>query len=97
MQASYGEEMKVLGTVQEIACDGKMIVRGIIAPPPRSIVVDNRKRTLGRVRRVFGPVDTPYISIDITKENNLIGMIGKKVYIEGVDDNGKGKRRHRRN
>ena len=89
--------MKVLGTIQEIACDGSMIVRGSMAPPNRSKVVDNRKRTLGRVRRVFGPVDTPYISIDTTGDISLIGMIGKKVYIEGVDDNGKGKRRHRRN
>ena len=89
--------MKVLGTIQEIACDGKMIVRGSITPPPRSKVGDNRKRTLGRVRRVFGPVDTPYVSIDTTGDISLIGMIGKKVYIEGVDDNGKGKRRHRRN
>jgi len=88
--------MKVLGTVQEIACDGRMIVRGDGTPPPRARVVDNRKRPLGRVRRVFGPVSSPYISVETTDEINLMGMIGKQVYFEGVDDNGKGKRRHRR-
>jgi RNA-binding protein len=88
--------MKVLGTVQEISCDGRMIVRGDITPPPRAKVVDNRKNTLGKVRRIFGPVDSPYISVDTTDEISLMGMIGKQVYFEGVDNNGKGKRRHRR-
>lgn len=97
MLVRSGEVMKVLGTIQEIACDGKLIVRGEITPPSKAKVVDNRKRSLGRVRRVFGPVDSPYISVEPTGEISLIGLIGKQVYVEGVDDNGKGKRRHRRN
>jgi len=96
MRINFGDLMKVLGTVQEIACDGKMIVRGGGTPFPRARVVDNRKRHLGRVRRVFGPVDSPYISVETTDEINLMGMIGKQVYFEGVDDDGEGKRGHRR-
>ena len=91
-----GDEMKVLGTVQEIAYDGKLIVRGAITPRPRARVVDNRKRVLGSVRRVFGPIDSPYISVETTGDHSLMSIIGKQVYVEGVEGHGKGKGRYRR-
>jgi len=87
--------MKILGPIQEIAYDGKLVVRGAFAPLPGSAVLDSRKRPLGKVRRIFGPVSSPYVSVELTGGSGLLGMIGKQVYIEGVDEDGKGKRRHR--
>lgn len=88
--------LRVLGVVQEVAHDGKLIVRGSEAPRGRAEVLDNRKRRLGRVIRVFGPVDSPYISVEPRGDLSLMGMIGKQVYFEGGDEYGKGKGKHRR-
>lgn len=90
-----GERMKFLGTVEEIAFDGKLIVRGAFAPRLRAKVVDNRKRTLGHVRRVFGPVDSPYISVEPAGGQSMLAILGKQVYVEGVEEYGKGKGRNR--
>lgn len=51
---------------------------------------------MGQVRRVFGPVDSPYVMIDPTGKNSLLGAVGKQVYVKEVKHNGKGKRRDRR-
>lgn len=89
--------MKVLGKVQDISHDGKLIIKSTIAPITGSLIFDNKKRCIGRIKRVFGPVNAPYITVEPADESTLLKMIGKQVYIEGVDKNAKGKRRHRRN
>ncbi len=88
--------MKFLGAIQEISYDGKLIVRGAFPPRPRDGVVDNRKKKLGQVKRVFGPVDSPYVLIEPTGNSTLLTSIGKQVYIEEAEDYAKGKRRDRR-
>lgn len=87
--------MKVLGSVQEVAFDGKLIVRGSYAPAPRSKVWDNRHRAIGRVLRVFGPVSSPYITVEPSGEQSLLSIVGKQVYVEEVENHGKAKRRDR--
>ncbi|NLI74525.1 MAG: hypothetical protein GX369_07135 [Euryarchaeota archaeon] len=89
--------MKLLGVIQDITFDGRLVVRASFAPWPRDRVVDNRNRPLGQVRRVFGPVDSPYVMIDPTGRDSLLGAIGKQVYIKEVKHYAKGKRRGRRN
>ncbi|NLK26403.1 MAG: hypothetical protein GX307_07525 [Euryarchaeota archaeon] len=89
--------MRILGVIQDITYDGRLVVRGGFAPRPRDRVMDYRKRPLGQVRRVFGPVDSPYVIIEPTGRNSLLGSVGKRVYIEEVKHYGKGKRRGRRN
>jgi RNA-binding protein len=88
--------MRLLGEVQEVSFDGKLIVRGAFAPQPRETVVDNRRRPIGRVVRVFGPVAAPYISVEVTGDKSLLSAMGKQVYVEGVDDLGKGGKRRGR-
>jgi RNA-binding protein len=88
--------MKLLGVVQDIGFDGKLIVRGSFAPGVRDRVVDNRSKPLGSVRRVFGPVDSPYIMVEPTGRSNLLAAVGKQVYVEEVGHYAKGKRRDRR-
>jgi rRNA processing protein Gar1 len=88
--------MMLLGEVQEVTFDGKLIVKGVYTPRPREIVTDNRRRPIGRVVRVFGPVAAPYVSIEVTGEQSLLSAVGKQVYVEGVEERGKsGKRRGR--
>ncbi len=89
--------MKFLGMIQDITYDGKLVVKGSFAPKPREMVVDNRNKPLGQVRRVFGPVDSPYVLLDPTGSNSLLAAVGKQVYVEEVEYNAKDKRRDRRN
>ena len=82
--------MNYLGEVQEVTFDGKLIVKSVLAPRARDRVVDNRRRPIGRVVRVFGPVSGPYVSVEVSGEDSLLSAIGKKVYVEGVEERGKG-------
>lgn len=88
--------MKLLGVIQDIGFDGRLIVRGTFAPGPRDRVLDNRSKPLGYVRRVFGPVDSPYIMVDPAGRSNLLAAVGKQVYVEEGGHYAKGKRRDRR-
>ncbi|NLN72360.1 MAG: hypothetical protein GX137_06200 [Thermoplasmatales archaeon] len=56
--------MEFLGVVAE--CDPKkMIVRGGTLPETGDSVFDSRRRKAGTVRRIFGPVDSPYVSVTL--------------------------------
>lgn len=88
--------MRFLGEVQEVSFDGKLIVKGVFAPQPREMVTDNRRRPVGRVVRIFGPVAAPYVSVEVTGKDSLLSAIGKQVYIEGVEERGKGGKRRGR-
>lgn len=89
--------MKLLGVIQDIGFDGRLIVRGTFAPGSHDRVLDNRSKPLGYVRRVFGPVDSPYIMVDLAVKSNLLAAVGKQVYVEEGGHYAKGKRRDRRN
>jgi RNA-binding protein len=88
--------MKFLGNVQEVSFDGKLIVRGSFAPQPRSMVVDNRQKPVGKVSRVFGPVSSPYVAVEPIGGSSLLSAIGKQLYVEEVDTYAKTKGRDRR-
>jgi rRNA processing protein Gar1 len=85
--------MRLLGNVQDVTSDGKLIVKGTFSPAFRADAVDNRKRPLGRVVRVFGPVISPYVTIEPAPGVSLLSVIGKQVYVEEVESDGKTKRR----
>lgn len=85
--------MEVLGIVEEVTCDGRMIVRCNELPDIGAPVFDRKQVRLGTVGRVFGPVDGPYASV--TPEGGPAG-IGTETYFRGSRQNAKGKRRNRR-
>jgi rRNA processing protein Gar1 len=87
--------MQFLGNVQEVTVDGKLVIRAAFTPKLRDMVWDNRKRLLGRVVRIFGPVDSPYVTVEPAGDTSLLSIAGKQVYIDGVDDHGSGKQRER--
>lgn len=79
----------------EVTVDGKLVVRANLTPKIRDRVFDNRKRLVGTVARVFGPVDSPYVTVLPTGDTSLLSAKGRQVYIDGVDDHGKQKGRGR--
>ena len=85
--------LRLLGVVQDISHDGKLIVKARFAPNVREIVRDNLKGEVGRISKVFGPVRSPYVAIEPRKEMKTLAVLGKEVYVQQERDNGKGKRR----
>jgi len=83
--------MQFLGNVQEVTVDGKLVVRATFTPKLKDAVFDNRKKPLGRIVRIFGPVDSPYVTVEPTGYTSLLSVTGKQVYIDGVENHGKQK------
>ncbi len=50
---------------------GDLLVKASFAPRVGEEVFDARKRPLGRVRRVFGPVKSPYVMVEPHQEPSL--------------------------
>jgi RNA-binding protein len=72
----------LLGNIKGLGYDGKLIVKGKFAPKINSDVMDNRRKVIGKISRVFGPIETPYISIRPAKNQNpSFDIIGNPVYI----------------
>lgn len=88
-------EVRLLGVVQDISHDGRLIVKARFAPKNGVLVRDNLKVNIGRVTRVFGPVRSPYVAINPEKDMRTLAVLGKEVYITEEGDHGKGKRRDR--
>jgi rRNA processing protein Gar1 len=78
--------------VQDISHDGRLIVKARFAPNLRELVRDNLKGEVGRVVRVFGPVRSPYVSVEPKKELRTLAVLGKEVYVPQEREYGKGKR-----
>ena len=87
--------MKLLGVVQDISHDGKLIVKARFAPRNGAVVRDNLKGNMGKVIRVFGPVRSPYVAIQPAKDIRTIAILGKEVYVLEEGDHAKGKRGNR--
>jgi len=84
--------LRLLGVVQDISHDGKLIVKARFAPKTRELVKDNLKAEVGRVVKVFGPVRSPYVAIEPRKEVKTLAVLGKEVYVQQERENVKGKR-----
>lgn len=89
--------MEHLGIVEEVTRDGRLIVRCRTLPNLGDPVFDSGRRRIGVVRRVFGPVDEPYLSVTPENDVNPLKLRGADTfYNKGKEQNGKAKRRNRR-
>ncbi|MCL1979343.1 MAG: hypothetical protein FWG60_04220 [Methanomassiliicoccaceae archaeon] len=89
--------MEVLGVVYGIADNGVAIVIGTDdVPDIGNPVFDSEKKRIGTVKRVFGPVGEPFITVGIDDTAALKGIMGKKLFTARGTRNGKDKRRYRR-
>jgi rRNA processing protein Gar1 len=85
----------LLGTVDEITCDGKAVVRTLELPEIGGAVFNAGGKKIGNVKRVFGPVDGPYASVLLDEGVRSEGLKNTDLYVRGTQ-NGKSKRRNRR-
>ena len=86
--------MDVLGVVEDVTGEGIIIVRGEMTPEYGNSVYDSKQKNIGSVKRIFGPVDKPYVSVVPADRSVLMNITGKKLYIEKGAQHGKNKRRN---
>lgn len=80
--------MRTLGKVRGIGYDGKLIVKGNFTPVPKTMVFDNSSTCLGKVVKVIGPVNSPYVLIKLPKDQNpSLDLVGKTVFTRKIHDN----------
>ncbi|MBQ8373325.1 MAG: hypothetical protein IJX35_03325 [Candidatus Methanomethylophilaceae archaeon] len=88
--------MDFLGAVEERTCDGRLIVQCNVLPEIGDPVFDRKQNRIGTVGRVFGPVDGPYASVSTDRSTGTNVPKGTELFFKGRTQNGKGKRRNRR-
>jgi len=80
-----------IGEILHIIGDNKAIAKVNAAPKIGSIVFDAKKKPIGPVTDIFGPVKSPYIEIDV-KEQDSKKIASSPIYILPKAKNVKGKR-----
>ena len=73
--------MKKLGTVKNVIHDGTILLRASETPAPGTKVYDLRGAEVGKVARVFGPVNEPYVSLRPKARTDNIGLLGTTLYL----------------
>lgn len=64
--------MDFLGTVTLTPDKGTVLAIGKTAPEVGDAVYDSKKKRIGSVKRVFGPVDSPYVRVALTDRGGSI-------------------------
>jgi RNA-binding protein len=89
--------MEFLGIVDEISDNGMIVVIGTDEIPDiGNPVFDSQRNKIGSVKRVFGPVKGPFITVAVDDAALSKKLKGKELYITRRAQNGKDKRRNRR-
>ena len=86
--------MDCLGDVETVSGEGRFVVKAVAAPEINETVFDSDGKRLGTVKRIFGPVEGPYVTVSADDGVMLTDIIGMKVYHKGEIKNAKGKRKH---
>jgi RNA-binding protein len=86
--------VEVLGIVEDVTHEGMIIVRGDVTPEYGNIVYDSKQNKIGSVKRIFGPVERPYVSVAPAGRTVPANISGKKLYFEKGAQHGKNKRRN---
>ncbi len=88
--------MDLLGIVEEITTDGKIVLRCQTTPEIGNAVFDQKNRRVGTIKRIFGPVDTPYSTVIVEEGYTVRDLKNKPLYFTKGAQYGKNKRRNRR-
>jgi len=89
--------MDFLGVVNRTTDNGDLIVIGTVdAPEIGNPVFDSKNNKVGTVKRIFGPVEEPFITVSVDDPSVLKGIINKELFTTRRTQNAKDKRRNRR-
>ena len=75
--------MRSIGKVVNFSSSGSIVVKGTVAPRIGSIAVDKRSTPVGKVVRITGPVDGPYLIMKPLGDypGGLMRLLGHPVYL----------------
>lgn len=73
------QHVRLLGKVTTIAYNGNLIIKAKFTPKIFSEVLDRSTKVLGKVVRIFGPVDEPYLSVKPSRKL-LLNMMGQELF-----------------
>lgn len=76
--------MNELGEVLHMARSGRLIVKMSAATSEKKLigmpVIDSTRKQIGKIQEIFGPVVSPYASVQPSREK-LTSIIGTKVFL----------------
>ncbi|MEM1586374.1 MAG: Gar1/Naf1 family protein [Candidatus Bathyarchaeia archaeon] len=87
--------MEEIGEILHVLQGNKAIAKAKITPKLGLTVYDIRRKPIGRIVDIFGPVKTPYIEIDVEKQvpqkiiNSPIYILPKAKSMRGRDRDGR--------
>ncbi|MCI4461232.1 MAG: hypothetical protein JHC24_03465 [Thaumarchaeota archaeon] len=79
--------MRAVGQVLRRARSGRIIVKLFVEVKEGTQLYDRRGRRVGVVREVFGPVRSPYASLE-AKTDRVGGIIGETLYSRSEPEEG---------
>lgn len=83
--------MKCFGSILGVRTDGNAVAACTEVPNIGDEVFDGGRKRVGRIKRIFGPVDAPYALLSTEGRPVAAGL---KLFINGGSPNGKAKRRN---
>jgi len=74
--------LKSLGKIFNLTSTGLLIAKTESTPRIGSNVIDNRKKIIGVVKNIIGPVDAPYVVIIPNRKDakTSLKLIGTEIY-----------------
>ena len=61
--------MELLGCIETVSGEGRFVVKADTVPDINETVFDDKGKRMGTVKRVFGPVEGPYVTV--SAENGM--------------------------
>ncbi len=86
--------MECLGVVETVSGEGRFVVKATMTPENNTDIFDSNDKKIGTVKRIFGPVNGPYVTVSCCNRTDINDLVGKRVFFKGENKNGKTKRRH---
>ena len=74
-------KLKNVGYVLRLAKSGRIIVKLEVEVKEGTLLYDKKGRKVGLVREVFGPVKSPYASLE-PRTDRVRGLIGDPVFVK---------------
>ncbi|MBS3782442.1 MAG: hypothetical protein KGY66_02140 [Candidatus Thermoplasmatota archaeon] len=77
--------MKIEGKIETISDHEEIIARFLKLPQIGASVFDNKKKFIGEVGWIFGPVENPYVEIKLNIDSKKrLTMMREKIYVEEI-------------
>jgi len=73
--------LRRLGVISNITYSGLLLVRAELTPKIGDTVLDPRKRKVGNVTKIFGPTESPFVTIKPSEKKASLDLIGKELFL----------------